>query len=102
MLGTLTKDINAALDNLADWMSCKQIKLPFVSFPTMAELVSHLGTRRCWSHQSWLQRLLLFQQMPSLLTLKAERLRLSKGDLMLLNLSCTSNGTIFFTVDDKY
>ncbi|GMH00050.1 hypothetical protein Nepgr_001889 [Nepenthes gracilis] len=39
-LGILKKDINAALDNLADWMSGKKIKLPLVSFPTTAELVS--------------------------------------------------------------
>ncbi|KAJ8449487.1 hypothetical protein Cgig2_002284 [Carnegiea gigantea] len=38
-VGTLTKDISVALDNLSNWMSGKKIKLPLGAFPTDAKLV---------------------------------------------------------------
>ncbi|CAO2837343.1 unnamed protein product [Amaranthus hypochondriacus] len=39
-VGPLIKDINAALDNLADWMSGKKIKLPLAAYGTLATLVA--------------------------------------------------------------
>lgn len=39
-VGTLIKDINVALDSLANWMSGKKIKLPLAAYRTSAKLVS--------------------------------------------------------------